>query len=119
MKLRTDFKYALIDEYYTYWDAFDDRNEFYHKIISSSADVTMYLASKNTKAKGSGGMVERRLYSQNELWIVYYSNNKKTLMAMNNAMKHKAIASMTEITRVSVRSTFVDLTEECEAEETV
>ena len=66
MKLRTDFKYALIDEYYTYWDAFDDRNMFYHKIVSSSAEVAMYLASKTTKARGSGGLVERRLYSQNE-----------------------------------------------------
>ena len=29
MRLRTDFKYALIDEYYTYWDAFDNLPEFY------------------------------------------------------------------------------------------
>tara|TARA_R110000868_G_scaffold9000_9_gene45620 strand:- start:8060 stop:8419 length:360 start_codon:yes stop_codon:yes gene_type:complete len=116
MKLRTDFKYALIDEYYTYWDAFDDRHSFYRKIVSSSSEVALYLASKNTKACAAGGLVDRRLYSQNELWIVYYSNNKKTLTAMNNAMKNKGLLSMTEDTRVAVRSTLVDLTANVEEE---
>ena len=29
MQLRNDFKFALVEEYKTYWNAYDNKNEFY------------------------------------------------------------------------------------------
>lgn len=108
MQLRNDFKYALIDEYCTYWDAFDDLNEFYHRVLSSCPEMTFYLSSKQKKAVGAQGLVEKILYSQNQLWIVYYSNNKRTLMAMSDFKKDKAIKKMQEETKFVCRSEVVE-----------
>jgi len=108
MQLRNDFKYALIDEYCTYWDAYDNLNEMYHKVMSSSNEMTMYLISKQKKIIGAQGLLEKILYSQNQLWIVYYSNNKKTLTAMSDFKKDPAVKKLQQDTKFVCRQTIVD-----------
>ena len=43
MNLRTDYKYALVEEYKTYWDAFQEPQEFYSRLISISEDVSTHF----------------------------------------------------------------------------
>ena len=112
MQLRNDFKYALIDEYCTYWDAFDNVNEFYHKVMSSNVEMTFYLTSKIKKVLGAHGVVEKVLYSQNQLWLVYYSNSKKTLTAMADFKRDKAIKKLQDETRFFCRSSIVETRED-------
>lgn len=116
MQLRNDFKYALIDEYCTYWDAYDDLNNYYAKIISSSPEMNSYLMSKVRKIVGAGGTLEKVLYSQNQLWLVYYANNKKTLMAMDDFKKHDAVKNLQSNTKIICRSTVVQTEEQSEEE---
>jgi uncharacterized protein YpbB len=106
MRLRTDFKYALIDEYYTYWDAFDNLLEFYGKLHSVDPAIFKYTMSKTEKIMGTSGKVQRSLYSQNEMWIVYYSNNKKVLEVIDNASSSEMIEPLAQ-KKFGVRSTIV------------
>tara|TARA_R110000744_G_scaffold176714_2_gene295543 strand:+ start:57 stop:401 length:345 start_codon:yes stop_codon:yes gene_type:complete len=107
MRLRTDFKYALIDEYYTYWDAFDNLPEFYSKLHSVDESVFRYTMSKTEKINGTVGVVQRSLYSQNEMWIVYYSDNKKVLEVIDNASSSEMIEPLAQ-KKFGVRSTIVE-----------
>ena len=50
MRLRTDFKYALIDQYTTYWNAFDNTQEFYSDMMSTDEACFKYTMSKTNKA---------------------------------------------------------------------
>ena len=49
MRLRTDYKYVLIDEYTTHWNAFDNTDEFYTDVVSTHQDVLKYTISKSKK----------------------------------------------------------------------
>ena len=107
MRLRTDFKYALIDEYYTYWDAFDNIDEFYSKLHATDESVFKYTSSKTMKCNGNGGCVQRNLYSQNEMWVVYYHNDKKLLEVIDNASSSEMVEPLAQ-ERFGVRSTIVE-----------
>ena len=108
MRLRTDFKYALIDEYYTYWDAFDNLPEFYAKLHAVDPSIFKYTISKTEKCTASKGCVQRNLYSQNEMWIVYYHNNKKALEVLNNADSSEMAEPLAK-KRFGVGSTIVEV----------
>ena len=68
MRLRTDYKFALIDEYYTHWNAFDNPDEFYAEIASLDQSVIKYLMSKTSKIIGTKGIVSKVIY------ILYFYN---------------------------------------------
>lgn len=106
MRLRTDYKYALIDEYYTHWNAFDNPEEFYGELISLDLSVIKYLISKTSKVVGTKGIVSKAIYSQNELWVVYYSNIKKNLKVIDDASK-SPINDVLERNKFGVRSKIV------------
>lgn len=112
MQLRNDYKYALVDEYRTFWNAYDNPNEFYHDVMSSSDEMTHYLMSKTRKILGANGVVERIIYSQNELWLVYYCNNKRTLKAMCDFDRNEAVQKLQRETRFVCRGEILDLTKE-------
>ncbi|MGY8868321.1 MAG: hypothetical protein ACKVJK_22170 [Methylophagaceae bacterium] len=106
MRLRTDYKYALIDEYYTHWNAFSNPDEFYSELVSLDQSVIKYFISKTSKVVDTKGMVARSIYSQNELWVVYYSNLKKNLKVIDDASK-SPIRDVLEQNRFNVRSKIV------------
>lgn len=106
MRLRSDYKYALIDEYYTYWNAFDNPEEFYGELVALDQSVIKHFMSKTSKVLGTKGIVSRVIYSQNELWVVYYSNNKKQLQVVDDASK-SPIKDVLEENRFGVRSKVV------------
>ena len=72
MRLRTDYKYALIDQFQTYWNAFDNTEEFYSDIMATDEKLLKYTISKTKKVRGIKGFVSKVIYSQNELWMIYY-----------------------------------------------
>lgn len=107
MRLRTDFKYALIDEYYTYWDAFDNLPEFYSTLHAVDETVFKYTISKTEKCTSTTGCVQQKLYSQNEMWIVYYHNDRKILEVIDNASSSEMVEPLAD-KRFGVRSTIVE-----------
>ena len=55
MQLRNDFKYALIEEYKTYWNAYDNANEFYSDILSTEPELVEHFGKRRLAAKGQNG----------------------------------------------------------------
>ena len=106
MRLRSDYKYALIDEYYTHWNAFDNPEEFYGELISLDLSVIKYLTSKISKVVGTKGIVCKYIYSQNELWVVYYSNIKKNLKVIDDASE-SPLRDVLDKNKFGVRSKIV------------
>ena len=90
MRLRTDYKYVLIDEYTTDWNAFDNTDEFYTDVVSTHQDVLKYTISKSKKIIGNDGLVSKTIYDQNNLWVMYYFNNKEGLEAIDNIISLKS-----------------------------
>ena len=58
MQLRNDFKYALIEEYKTYWNAYDNPNEFYSDILSMSNEMFEHFTARRMSAKGMSAVRE-------------------------------------------------------------
>ena len=79
MQLRNDFKYALIEEYKTYWNAYDNPNEFYSDILSMSNEMFEHFTARRMSAKGMSAVTELKLLDQNTLWFVIYGKTKRAL----------------------------------------
>lgn len=108
MRLRTDYKYVLIDEYTTHWNAFDNTDEFYTDVVSTHQDVLKYTISKSKKIIGNDGLVSKTIYDQNNLWVMYYFNNKEGLEAIDNIDKSQVVEPLSE-KRYQVSSKIVNL----------
>lgn len=106
MRLRTDYKYALIDQFQTYWNAFDNTEEFYSDIMAVDPELLKYTISKTKKVRGTQGFVSKVIYSQNELWMIYYSDRKDALEAVDNIDKSKIVEPL-EKKRYNVSSRIV------------
>ena len=61
MQLRNDFKFALVEEYKTYWNAYDNKNEFYSDILSIDPTMYEHFGQRRMAAKGQSGICELRL----------------------------------------------------------
>ena len=107
MRLRTDFKYALIDQYTTYWNAFDNTQQFYSHMMSTDQACFKYTMSKTNKVKGLGGIVSQVIYSQNELWVIHYANRKDGLEAIDNIATSPLVEPL-EKKRYTVASKIID-----------
>ncbi len=79
MQLRNDFKFALVEEYRTYWNAYDNEKEFYSDILSMDPSMYEHFGQRRMAAKGQSGLCELRLLDQNTLWFVIYGRTKRAL----------------------------------------
>ena len=43
MNLRTDYKFALVEEYKTYWNAYQEANEFYSDLLGLGPEFTRHF----------------------------------------------------------------------------
>jgi hypothetical protein len=107
MRLRTDYKYVLIDEYTTYWNAFDNTAEFYTDVVSTDESVIKYAISKTKKVRGLDGLVSKTIYDQNSLWVMYYHDRKEALEAIDNIDESKVVEPL-KTKRYQVSSKIVD-----------
>ena len=79
MQLRNDFKFAVVEEYKTYWNAYDNQNEFYSDLLSMDPSMYEHFGQRRMAAKGQSGICELRLLDQNTLWFVIYGRTKRAL----------------------------------------
>ena len=89
MQLRNDFKYALIEEYKTYWNAYDNPNEFYSDILSMDSSMFEHFAARRMSAKGMSAITELKLLDQNTLWFVMYGKTKRALECLESINQDK------------------------------
>ncbi len=108
MQLRTDFKYALVEEYQTYWNAYDNPNEFYSDILSMDPSMYEHFAARRLAAKGQNGLVELKLIDQNTLWFVMYGKTKRALDCLEVVNKDQ-INYLGSKNRLNVERKIIDL----------
>ena len=89
MQLRNDFKFALVEEYKTYWNAYDNAKEFYSDILSMDPSMFEHFGQRRMAAKGQNGLVEIRLLDQNTLWFVVYGKTKRSLMTIEGSREEE------------------------------
>lgn len=106
MQIRNDYKNALVDEYKTFWNGYDDENEFYADLLSLSPSLLDYLTSKTKKIVGADGLCEVHLNSQNQLYIIYYCDDKQFLDTINDLDIQKEINLELSEGRFTTRSFF-------------
>ena len=107
MQLRNDFKYALIEEYKTYWNAYDNANEFYSDILSTEPEMAEHFGQRRLAAKGQNGYIELRLLDQNTLWFIMYGKTKRALDCLEVVNKEK-IEYLGSKNRIMVQRKIID-----------
>jgi len=108
MQLRNDFKYALIEEYKTYWNAYDNPNEFYSDILSMSNEMFEHFTARRMSAKGMSAVTELKLLDQNTLWFVVYGKTKRALECLQVINKDE-IEFLGQKNRLEVKRKIVNL----------
>lgn len=81
---RYDFKHALIEEYKTYWDAFQDPNDPYCQLLTMDPLINDHFRNRKMQAKGFHGTTETRLLDQNTFWFITYAKSLKALSCIND-----------------------------------
>ena len=84
MNLRNDYKYALVEEYKTYWDAYQDPQEFYSQLISISEDISTHFRLRKDVIRGMNSKTEVQLVDQNTLWFIMYGKTKRALTCLED-----------------------------------
>lgn len=107
MQLRNDFKYALIEEYKTYWNAYDNPNEFYSDILSMDSSMFEHFGARRMSAKGMSAVCELRLIDQNTLWFVIYGKTKRALECLE-VIKKDDIEFLGSKNRLEVKRKIID-----------
>jgi len=82
--LRYDFKHALIEEYKTYWNAFQDPDDAYCELLMMDPLINDHFRNRKQQAKGFHGVTETRLLDQNTLWFITYAKSLKALSCIND-----------------------------------
>jgi len=108
MNLRTDFKYALVEEYKTYWNAYMDPNEFYSDLLGLNALFTRHFFRRKQQAKGQSGVTEVQLIDQNTLWFVTYGKTKRALDCLID-FNEKEITRIAEDNRIITERKIIPL----------
>jgi len=83
-EFRKDYKYALVEEYKDYWNAYQDPNEFYSDLIGKDVIYNDHFLKRKMQAKGQGAITEVRLVDQNTLWFIMYGKTKRALDCLEN-----------------------------------
>ena len=110
MQLRNDFKYALIEEYQTYWNAYDNPNEFYSDILSMDPIMLEHFTQRRMATKGMSGLCELKLLDQNTLWFVMYGKTKRALECIEH-LKEDQIEFLGAKNRLNIKRKIIDLRE--------
>ena len=87
MNLRKDYKYALVEEYKTYWNAYQNPNEFYSDLLGLGEYFSKHFKLRKDVVRGSGTKAEVKLIDQNTLWFVMYGKTKRALTCIENTRK--------------------------------
>lgn len=82
--LRYDFGYALIEEYKTYWDGFQDPNDPYSLLMGLDEEMLLHFKSRKQHAMAIKGATEKILLDQNTFWFITYSKTLKGLSCIND-----------------------------------
>lgn len=82
--LRYDFGYALVEEYKTYWDGFQNPNDAYCSVEAMDDKLIHHFKNRKQQAMGFQGATEKLLIDQNTLWFVMYSKNLKALSCIDD-----------------------------------
>ena len=96
--LRYDFNYALIEEYKTYWDGFQDPNDPYCILLGLDESMMLHFKGRKQHALAVQGATEKILLDQNTLWFVTYANTLKALSCIND-INEKEISLICEQNR--------------------
>lgn len=99
MNLRTDYKYALVEEYKTFWNAYMEANEFYSDLLGLGSVFTRHFFRRKQQAKGQTGVTEIKLIDQNTLWFVTYGKTKRALDCLID-FNEKEISRIAEDNRI-------------------
>jgi capsid portal protein len=78
-EFRKDFKFALVEEYRNYWNAYQNPNEFYSDLIGLEVLFNNHFLKRKAQAKGQQAVTELKLVDQNTLWFIMYGNTKRAL----------------------------------------
>ena len=108
MQLRNDFKFALVEEYKTYWNAYDNAKEFYSDILSMDPSMYEHFGQRRMAAKGQSGLCELRLLDQNTLWFVMYGKTKRALECLESINQDK-VEFLGRKNRLEVKRKLIDL----------
>ena len=108
MQLRNDFKFALVEEYKTYWNAYDNAKEFYSDILSMDPSMYEHFGQRRMAAKGQSGLCELRLLDQNTLWFVMYGKTKRALECLEGINEDK-VEFLGRKNRLEVKRKLIDL----------
>ncbi len=108
MNLRTDFKFALIEEYKTYWNAYQEANEFYSDLLGIGPEFTRHFFRRKQQAKGHTSITEIHLLDQNTLWFVTYGKTKRALECLID-FNEKDISRLAEDNRIVTERKIIPL----------
>ena len=107
--LRTDYKYALVEEYKNYWNGYQSPDEFYSDLLGTGVIYTKHFARRKMQAKGTSGLCEIKLVDQNTLWFIMYGKSKRALECLETfnqndidyACKKERIISSRKIIKIT------------------
>ncbi len=89
MNLRKDYKYALVEEYKTYWNAYQNPNEFYSDLLGLGEYFSKHFKLRKDVVRGSNGKTDLFLIDQNTLWFVVYGKTKRSLMTIEGSREEE------------------------------
>jgi len=76
---RTDYKYALVEEYKNYWNGYQNANEFYSDLLTLDLVFNKHFTRRKMQAKGQSAITEIKLIDQNTIWFILYGRTKRAL----------------------------------------
>jgi len=82
--LRYDFGYALVEEYKTYWEGFQDPNDAYCAVEVMDDTLVHHFKNRKQQAMAFKGVTEQMLIDQNTFWFVIYAKSLKALSCIDN-----------------------------------
>ena len=84
MEFRKDYNWALIEEYKTYWNGYQNVNEFYSDLLGMEVIFNEHFMRRKMQAKGLLGITEVRLVDQNTIWFILYGKTKRSLECLES-----------------------------------
>ena len=84
MEFRKDYNWALIEEYKTYWNGYQNVNEFYSDLLGMEVIFNEHFMRRKMQAKGLQGITEVRLVDQNTIWLILYGKTKRSLKCLES-----------------------------------
>ena len=106
--LRNDFKFALVEEYQTFWDGFQVADDAYGQLCILDKMIATHFKNRKLQAKGQKGKVEYYLFDQNTFWFVTYGKTLRSLTCIES-IKRKDIELLCNQRRWNHKRKILDL----------